>query len=86
MSDAPVTDIDLAAFTADPYPVPARMRRVAPITQVALPMALAAAPGLRLATEVKFTGWAFRAPRAVSVAWDARKALSKGPPDAISIP
>jgi cytochrome P450 len=34
MSDAPITEIDLAAFTADPYPALARMRANAPITHV----------------------------------------------------
>jgi len=34
MSNAPVTEIDLAAFTADPYPVLARMRAETPITYV----------------------------------------------------
>lgn len=34
MSDAPITEIDLQAFTADPYPALARMRREAPITFV----------------------------------------------------
>lgn len=34
MSDAPITNIDLKAFTADPYPVLAQMRRNAPITYV----------------------------------------------------
>ena len=34
MSDAPVTEIDLKAFTADPYPKLARMRSDAPITYV----------------------------------------------------
>ncbi len=34
MSDAPVTEIDLAAFTADPYPALERMRATAPITYV----------------------------------------------------
>lgn len=34
MSNAPVTEIDLAAFTADPYPDLSRMRETAPITFV----------------------------------------------------
>ena len=34
MSTAPVTDIDLAAFTDDPYPMLAQMRREAPVTFV----------------------------------------------------
>jgi cytochrome P450 len=34
MSDAPVTDIDPAAFAADPYPALAQMRAHAPITYV----------------------------------------------------
>lgn len=34
MSNAPITEIDIAAFTADPYPALARMRAVAPITYV----------------------------------------------------
>ena len=34
MSDAPVTEIDLAAFTADPYPALADMRAHAPVTYV----------------------------------------------------
>ncbi|MFT7596980.1 MAG: hypothetical protein ACI8R4_004323, partial [Paracoccaceae bacterium] len=34
MSNAPITDIDLAAFTADPYPALAQMRAQAPITYV----------------------------------------------------
>ncbi len=34
MSDAPVTELDLAAFTADPYPALAGMRADAPITYV----------------------------------------------------
>jgi len=34
MSNAPITEIDLAAFTADPYPALAQMRAQAPITYV----------------------------------------------------
>ncbi len=34
MSNAPITNIDLAAFTADPYPILAEMRARAPITYV----------------------------------------------------
>lgn len=34
MSNAPITEIDLAAFTADPYPTLAHMRAHAPITYV----------------------------------------------------
>ncbi len=34
MSNAPITDIDLAEFTADPYPALARMRASTPITFV----------------------------------------------------
>lgn len=34
MSNAPITEIDLAAFTADPYPALAQMRADAPITYV----------------------------------------------------
>ncbi len=34
MSNAPVTEIDPAAFTADPYPALAQMRTEAPITYV----------------------------------------------------
>ncbi|MDK3072407.1 cytochrome P450 [Sedimentitalea sp. JM2-8] len=34
MSNAPITEIDIAAFTADPYPDLARMRAAAPITYV----------------------------------------------------
>lgn len=34
MSDAPVTHIDPAAFRADPYPMLARMRAMAPVTYV----------------------------------------------------
>jgi len=34
MSNAPITQIDAAAFAADPYPTLARMRRSAPITYV----------------------------------------------------
>ncbi len=34
MSNAPVSEIDLTAFTADPYPALAQMRRNAPITYV----------------------------------------------------
>ncbi|MCF6232119.1 MAG: cytochrome P450 [Rhodobacteraceae bacterium] len=34
MSNAPITDIDLASFTADPYPALAKMRAHAPITYV----------------------------------------------------
>ncbi|WP_245626872.1 cytochrome P450 [Aestuariivita boseongensis] len=34
MSDAPVTEIDLDAFIADPYPDLARMRATAPVTYV----------------------------------------------------
>lgn len=34
MSDAPVTQVDLATFTADPYPALARMRAETPITYV----------------------------------------------------
>ncbi|MEM6303648.1 MAG: cytochrome P450, partial [Pseudomonadota bacterium] len=34
MSSAPVTSIDPASFTADPYPALAEMRRAAPISFV----------------------------------------------------
>lgn len=34
MSNAPITEIDMAAFTADPYPTLAKMRRSTPITYV----------------------------------------------------
>ena len=34
MSTAPVTDIDLATFTDDPYPMLAQMRLEAPVTFV----------------------------------------------------
>jgi cytochrome P450 len=40
------------------------------ITQVALPMAFARLPGMRLAGEAPFRGWAFRGPVRVPVAWD----------------
>ena len=39
------------------------------IADVALPRLFAALPGLRLAGEVRFAGWAFRGPVAVPVAW-----------------
>ena len=41
------------------------------ITLVALPMVFARLPGLRLAGEAPFRGWAFRGPVRVPVAWDA---------------
>ncbi len=40
------------------------------IAQVALPMAFSRLRGLRLNGEVPFTGWAFRGPTAMPVAWD----------------
>ncbi len=40
------------------------------ITDVALPMAFARLPGLRLTGPAPFAGWAFRGPTAVPVAWD----------------
>ena len=40
------------------------------IAEVALPMLFERLPGLRLAGEAPFEGWAFRGPRAVPVAWD----------------
>lgn len=41
------------------------------ISDVALPMLFDRLPGLRLAGEVVFAGWAFRGPLSVPVAWDA---------------
>jgi cytochrome P450 len=41
------------------------------IVDVALPMLFARLPGLRLAGEARFHGWAFRGPITVPVAWDA---------------
>lgn len=40
------------------------------ITEVALPLAFAHLPNLRMTGAVDFAGWAFRGPRAVPVAWD----------------
>jgi len=40
------------------------------ISEVALPMAFARFPNLRLAGEAPFSGWAFRGPTSVPVAWD----------------
>ncbi|MFY9320575.1 cytochrome P450, partial [Lentibacter algarum] len=39
------------------------------ITEVALPKLFAACPDLRLHGEVPFTGWAFRGPTKMPVAW-----------------
>jgi cytochrome P450 len=41
------------------------------IVDVALPMAFARLPGLRLTAPVRWHGWAFRGPVAVPAAWDA---------------
>lgn len=41
------------------------------ITEIALPLAFAHLPGLRLTGEVPFTGWAFRGPTSVPVAWES---------------
>ena len=41
------------------------------IAEVALPMLFERLKGLRLTGEVRFTGWAFRGPVSVPVAWDA---------------
>jgi cytochrome P450 len=41
------------------------------ITEVALPLAVERLPNLRLTGAVPFTGWAFRGPTAMPVAWDA---------------
>ncbi|MFN6979169.1 MAG: cytochrome P450, partial [Gemmobacter sp.] len=41
------------------------------IVTVALPMAFARLPGLRLTGDVRWQGWAFRGPVAVPTAWDA---------------
>ena len=40
------------------------------ITEVALPMLFSRFPNLRLAGGVEFSGWAFRGPLSVPVAWD----------------
>ena len=40
------------------------------VAEVALPKLFARLPGLRLAGEAPFTGWAFRGPRRVPAAWD----------------
>ncbi|WP_068299311.1 cytochrome P450 [Pararhodobacter sp. CCB-MM2] len=40
------------------------------IAEVAMPMIFGALPGLRLAGEVPFGGWAFRGPLTMPVAWD----------------
>ena len=40
------------------------------ITEVALPLAFARLPGLRLTGPAPFAGWAFRGPTSVPVAWD----------------
>jgi cytochrome P450 len=42
------------------------------IAEVALPMLFERLPGLRLAGEAPFGGWAFRGPLRVPVAWEAR--------------
>ena len=39
------------------------------ITEIALPMAFEHLPGLKLAGDVPFTGWAFRGPTSMPVAW-----------------
>lgn len=41
------------------------------IAEVALPLAFDALPGLRLEGPVAFSGWAFRGPQSVPVAWEA---------------
>ena len=40
------------------------------VAEVALPLAFAALPGLRLTDDVPFAGWAFRGPLHMPVAWD----------------
>ena len=40
------------------------------IAEVAMPMIFEALPGLRLAGDVPFGGWAFRGPLTMPVAWD----------------
>jgi len=41
------------------------------VTEIALPLAFARLPGLRLAGDVAFSGWAFRGPKSVPVTWSA---------------
>jgi len=41
------------------------------VAEVALPMLFSRLPGLHLAGETRFAGWAFRGPVTVPVAWDA---------------
>ena len=40
------------------------------VTEIGLPLAFEALPGLQLTGEVPFTGWAFRGPLRMPVAWD----------------
>ncbi len=57
------------AFGAGPHFCAGAWASRALIAQVALPRLFARLPGLRLAGDTPFEGWAFRGPRAVPVAW-----------------
>lgn len=57
------------AFGAGPHFCAGAAASRALIAEVALPGLFEALPGLRLDGDVRFTGWAFRGPQAVPVAW-----------------
>lgn len=59
------------SFGAGPHFCAGAAASRALISEVALPMLFERLPGLRLAGDVPFAGWAFRGPLSVPVAWDA---------------
>ena len=58
------------AFGAGPHFCAGAAAARSLIVEVALPMLFDRLPGLRIAGEVPFAGWAFRSPNAMPVAWD----------------
>ncbi len=62
------------AFGAGPHFCAGAWASKALVAGVALPRLFAALPGLRLAGEVKWGGWAFRGPLGLPVSWEAAAA------------
>ena len=60
------------SFGAGPHFCAGAAAARALICEIALPRLFSRLPGLRLAGEVEFAGWAFRGPRAVPVSWEVR--------------
>ncbi|MEO0361441.1 MAG: cytochrome P450 [Pseudomonadota bacterium] len=59
------------AFGAGPHFCAGAWASKALVAEVALPMLFERLPGLRLAGEARFGGWAFRGPLTLPAAWDA---------------